>query len=164
MKATFFQAVASVLSVNTSATIEVQGLGDGQIKVIYTPNLGPTPHNASDEVVSLRAAICKPMVVAGPADEVEDAFGEHIKKKAAVVTRGLSILDEIERIGAAALATAKAKAPVAAPVVSASDDEGGGLDDDDLDSDDDTHNGGNSAPVAGDDAPAETGSKSLAHF
>lgn len=160
MKATFFQAVASVLTANTSATIEVQGLGDGQIKVIYTPNLGPTPHNASDEVVSLRAAICKPMVVAGPADEVEDAFGEHIKKKAAVVTRGLSMLDEIERIGAAALASAKAKAPAATPA-----DEGGAVDDDDLDSDDDdAQNPGNPAPVAGDAAPTETNPKSLANF
>lgn len=162
MKATFFQAVASVLTANTSATIEVQGLGEGQIKVIYTPNLGPTPHNASDDVVNLRAAICKPMVVAGPADEVEDAFAEHIKKKAVAVTRGLSMLDEIERIGAAALASAKAKAP-AAPAAA---DEGGDLDDEaELDSEGNgAQNAGNAAQVAGDAAQTETKSKSLANF
>ncbi len=163
MKATFFQAVASVLTANTSATIEVQGLGDGQIKVIYTPNLGPTPNNASDEVVNLRAAICKPMVVAGLADEVEEAFVEHIKKKAVVVTRGLSMLDEIERIGAAALASAKAKSPAVADAPNADDE--GGASDDDLDSDgDDTQNAGNPTSVAGVTTPAETGLKSLANF
>ncbi|MGF6282026.1 PRTRC genetic system protein E [Pseudomonas frederiksbergensis] len=162
MKATFFQAVASVLGANTSATIEVQGLGEGQIKVIYTPNLGPTPHNASDDVVNLRAAICKPMVVAGTANEVEDAFVEHIKMKAVAVTRGLSMLDEIERIGAAALASAKVKAPAA----SATADEGGDVDDE-AESDSDgagAQNGGNTPQVAGDAALTETKPKSLANF
>lgn len=160
MKATFFHAVASVLTANTSAIIEVQGLGEGQIKVIYTPNLGPTPHNASDDVVNLRAAICKPMVVAGPADEVEDAFAEHIKKKAVAVTRGLSMLDEIERIGAAALAGAKAKAP-AVPAA----DAGGDLDDEGAKSDGDgAQNAGNATQVTGDAAQIETNPKSLKDF
>ncbi|MHC5195169.1 PRTRC system protein E [Pseudomonas frederiksbergensis] len=158
MKATFFQAVASVLGANTSATIEVQGLGEGQIKVIYTPNLGPTPHNASDDVVNLRAAICKPMVVAGTADEVECAFAEHIQKKAVAVNRGLSMLDEIERIGAAALASAKAKAP-AAPAA----DAGVDFDDEESESDDD-QNPGNPAPVTGDSTQTETKPKTLANF
>ncbi|MDF9779153.1 PRTRC system protein E [Pseudomonas baetica] len=161
MKATFFQAVASVLTANTSATIEVQGLGEGQIKVIYTPNLGPTPHNASDDVVNLRAAICKPMVVAGTADEVEDAFCEHIKKKAVAVTRGLSMLDEIERIGAAALANANAKA-TAAPAPAPA---GGDLDVEEEESDDDDNQvAGNAVAVTGYTAQTETKPKTLTDF
>jgi PRTRC genetic system protein E len=159
MQATFFQAVASILTAGNNAIIEVQGLGDGQIKVVYTPNLGPTPQNASVEEVNLRAAIAKPLVVAGPADEVEADLMGHLKSKAAVVSRGLSMLDEIERLGAAALATAKAGAAKAAPVAAVGDND---EEEDELDEGD--------APAAtpvvadGANAAAEPAIKSIAHF
>jgi PRTRC genetic system protein E len=123
MTATFFQAVASVLTAGNNAIIEVQGLGEGQIKVIYTPNLGPTPDNASIEVVNLRAAIAKPMVIAGTADDIESSLVNHIKQKAAVVTRGLSLLDEIERLGAAALESTKTRTANASVAATPADDD-----------------------------------------
>ncbi|MCK1788654.1 PRTRC system protein E [Pseudomonas violetae] len=110
---TFLQAISAVLIPGMSATVEVQGLPNGEIKLIYTPNIGTTPDNASDAIVQLRAAISKPMIIAGAPAEIEEAFGKLIAQKAQVVGRGLSALDEIERLAGAAIAEAKAK-PVGA--------------------------------------------------
>lgn len=54
-------AVASALSAGQSARIDVSGLGDGKVKVIYTPQIGETPEGASQEVINLRAAIARPL-------------------------------------------------------------------------------------------------------
>lgn len=157
MQATFFQAVASVLTAGNNAIIEVQGLSDGQIKVIYTPNLGPTPQGASVEEVNLRAAIAKPLVVTGTADVVESELMGHIKSKAVAVNRGLSILDEIERLGAAALNTAKAKIEKAGPIAAVGED----LEEEEEDGDD----AGHTAPAAADGmAAAAPAIKTLANF
>lgn len=158
MQATFFQAVASVLTAGNNAIIEVQGLNDGQIKLIYTPNLGPTPQGASVEEVNLRAAIAKPLVVTGTADVVESELMGHIKSKAAGVTRGLSILDEIERLGAAALNSAKAKIEKAAPIAAVGED----LEEEEEEDGDGT---GNTDPAAADGvAAAAPAIKTLANF
>lgn len=106
---TFLQAIGAVLTPGMSATVEVQGLPTGEIKLIYTPNIGTTPDNASDAIVQLRAAISKPMIIAGAPAEIEEAFGKLIAQKAQVVGRGLSAMDEIERLAGAAIAEAKAK-------------------------------------------------------
>lgn len=114
MSQTFLQAIGAVLTPGLSASVEIQGLPNGQIKLMYTPNIGATPENASDAIVQLRAAIAKPMVITGAPDEIEEAFGALIAAKAQVVSRGLSAMDEIERLAGTAIAEAKAK-PVASP-------------------------------------------------
>lgn len=115
---TFLQSVGAVLTNGLKANIQLQGMGDGNIKLMYTPDIGPTPENASEAVVQLRAAISKPMVVTGTPMEIEEAFANLIGDKSAVVARGLSALDEIERLAASAVAEAKAK-PSAKPAAAA---------------------------------------------
>ncbi|MCU9528511.1 PRTRC system protein E [Pseudomonas mosselii] len=126
---TFLQSVGAVLTTGLKATVQLEGLADGNIKLIYTPEIGPTPENASEAVVQLRAAISKPMVVSGAPAEIEEAFANLIASKAAVVARGLSALDEIERLANAAVGEAKAKpsaTPPTAPHASDDDDDDDG--------------------------------------
>lgn len=122
---TFLQSVGAVLTTGLKATVQLEGLADGNIKLMYTPEIGPTPENASEAVVQLRAAISKPMVVSGAPAEIEEAFATLISSKAAVVARGLSALDEIERLASAAVGEAKAKPSATPPAASDfSDDDG----------------------------------------
>ena len=87
------------------------------------------------------------MVVSGTPEEIEEAFAELIASKAAVVRRGLSALDEIERLATKAVDEAKskpaAKAASTAPAVGESEDR-----DDEADSDADSEASGHRAPVA----------------
>ncbi|MBA1306654.1 PRTRC system protein E [Stutzerimonas stutzeri] len=125
---TFLQVIGEALSAGQNAGIEVQGLGAGKMRLVYTPRIGETPEGASAEVVALRAAIATPFVVTGTAEEIEQAFSARIHEKAAVVNRGLSALDEIDRLANAAKANAKGSAKGAAsPAPNAQDTE-----DDDL--------------------------------
>lgn len=144
---TFLQSVGAVLTTGLKATVELHGLGDGKIKLLYTPDIGPTPEKSSEAVVQLRSAIAKPMVVSGTPEEIEEAFAELIVSKAAVVRRGLSALDEIERLATKAVDEAKskpaAKAASTAPAVGESKDH-----DDEADSDADSEASGHRAPVA----------------
>lgn len=133
-------AVASALSAGQSARIDVSGLGDGKVKVIYTPQIGETPEGASQEVINLRAAIARPFVVTGTASEIKDAFAARLQEKAAVVSRGLNALDEIDRLAQAARSTSKpaaAAAPAQASVAT----------DDDEERDDESAEGGAVAPA-----------------
>lgn len=133
-------AVASALSAGQSARIDVSGLGDGKVKVIYTPQIGETPEGASQEVINLRAAIARPFVVTGTASEIKDAFAARLQEKAAVVSRGLNALDEIDRLAQAARSTSKpaaAAAPAQASVAT----------DDDEERDDENAEGGAAAPA-----------------
>lgn len=121
----FLQSVGAVLTTGLKASIQIEGLGNGAVKLIYTPEIGPTPENASEAVIQLRAAISKPMVVSGTPEEIESAFADLIANKAAVVGRGLGALDEIERLASKAVDEAKAKhagKPAAAPVGRDDDD------------------------------------------
>ena len=111
---TFLQVIGEALSAGQNAGIEVQGLGAGKMRLVYTPRIGETPEGASAEVVALRAAIATPFVVTGTAEEIEQAFSARIHEKAAVVNRGLSALDEIDRLANAAKANAKGSAKGAA--------------------------------------------------
>lgn len=134
-------AVASALSAGQSARIDVSGLGDGKVKVIYTPQIGETPEGASQEVINLRAAIARPFVVTGTASEIKDAFAARLQEKAAVVSRGLNALDEIDRLAQAARSTSKpaaAAAPAQASVAT---------DDDEERDDDESAEGGAAAPA-----------------
>lgn len=130
MNQTFLQAIGSVLTNGLKATVELHGIGEGKIKLVYTPDIGPIPEKASDSEVKLRAAIAKPMVVSGTPLEIEEAFKGLIDTKAAVVGRGLSALDEMERLASAAVAAAKGAATAtAAPAQpTPSDDDDGGDD------------------------------------
>ncbi|WP_439126053.1 MAG: PRTRC system protein E (plasmid) [Pseudomonas rhizophila] len=131
---TFLQSVGAVLTTGLKATIELHGLGDGKVKLLYTPDIGPTPENSSESVVQLRSAIAKPMVVSGTPEEIEKAFAELVASKAAVVRRGLSALDEIERLATKAVDEAKSKpaGKAASPAPAADDSENH---DDDADND-----------------------------
>lgn len=122
---TFLQSVGAVLTTGLKATIELHGLGDGKVKLLYTPDIGPTPEKSSEAVVQLRSAIAKPMVVSGTPAEIEEAFAELIASKAAVVRRGLSALDEIERLANKAVDEAKSNpaAKAAAPSTDADDSD-----------------------------------------
>lgn len=42
---TFLQSVGAVLTTGLKATVELHGLGDGKIKLLYTPDIGPTLKN-----------------------------------------------------------------------------------------------------------------------
>ena len=126
---TFLQAVGSTLAIGQGASIDIQGIGDGKIKLIYSPKIGETPEGASSEVVALRADIAVPFVVTGTAVEIEEAFAARLREKSAVVTRGMSALDEIERLANAAKAAVKpaqggTAAPVAGEPADDLDDEG----------------------------------------
>lgn len=133
-------AVASALSAGQSARIDVSGLGDGKVKVIYTPQIGETPEGASQEVINLRAAIARPFVVTGTASEIKDAFTTRLQEKAAVVSRGLNALDEIDRLAQAARSTSKPAAAAAPAQVSVATD-------DDEERDDESAEGGATAPA-----------------
>lgn len=139
-------AVASALSNGQSARIDVTGLGDGKVKVIYTPQIGETPEGASQELINLRAAIARPFVVTGTAGEIEDSFAARLQEKAAVVSRGMNALDEIERLAQAARSTTKpAAAPQAqAPRELSADDE-----------EEEDGSGGETSATAQGGAPAE---------
>ncbi|MCP1515681.1 PRTRC system protein E [Pseudomonas rhodesiae] len=113
MNQTFLQSVGAVLTNGLKATVELQGVGEGRIKLVYTPDIGATPDNATQSLMKLRAAIAKPLVVTGSPLEIEEAFALLVGEKSAVVKRGLSALDDIERIAEAAVAEANATRPKA---------------------------------------------------
>ena len=112
MKHSIIHAAAAVLTEGLNASIELQGLGNGRVKLTFTPNLGPTPDGTSNEVINLRSAMSRPFMVSGTADEIEEAFAVRVVEASKVVQRGLSALDEIERLASAAVDSAKAKTSV----------------------------------------------------
>ncbi|MFG0337686.1 PRTRC system protein E [Pseudomonas sp. zjy_13] len=115
MTTTFLQSVGAVLTSGLKAVVEINGVGDGKIKLIYSPEIGPTPDNASDEVIKLRSAISRPLIITGTPDEVELAFAQKIEESAHVVKRGLSALDEIERLSSAAITAARSSKSSGSP-------------------------------------------------
>lgn len=68
---------------------EVIHAGDGQIRVRVTPELGPTPDNASDEEVQLRAAMGMALTMSGTPEEIE-------QKLAARMNEHRALLDEAQ--------------------------------------------------------------------
>ena len=57
---TFFQSIAAGLTgQNQSLNIDVQGLGDGQLKLLISANLGPIPENADTQETKLRVALSR---------------------------------------------------------------------------------------------------------
>lgn len=115
MTTTFLQSVGAVLTSGLKAVVEINGVGDGKIKLIYTPEIGPTPDNASDEIIKLRSAISRPLIITGTPEEVERAFAQKVEDSAKVVKRGLSALDEIERLSSSAISAARSSTSAASP-------------------------------------------------
>ncbi|QHF00644.1 PRTRC system protein E (plasmid) [Pseudomonas cannabina pv. alisalensis] len=151
---TFLQSVGAVLTTGLKATIELHGLGDGKIKLLFTPDIGPTPENSTEAVVQLRSAIAKPMVVSGTPEEIEEAFAELIASKSAVVRRGLSALDEIERLANKAVEEAKSKPAAKAATPAPSGDE----------SEDDADENGTDAPGLPEPVAPEATGTSVSNF
>lgn len=122
---TFLQVIGEALSIGQSAGVEVQGLGEGKVRLVFTPKIGETPEGASEEVIALRAAIAAPFVVTGTPTEIEQAFAFRMSEKTAVLNRGLSALDEIERLASAAKdrATTNAKGAASAKPIPQESDE-----------------------------------------
>lgn len=138
-------AAAAVLQEGLGATIDLQGLAGGRVKLTYTPNIGPTPDNASADIINLRSAMARPFVVSGTAEEIEAAFADRVASSAQVVQRGLTALDEIERLASAALDNARSKAAPPAQAPATAPVDGG---DEDEDEEGGEQEGGTQAPVA----------------
>jgi PRTRC genetic system protein E len=106
----FFQSIAAGLTgQNQSLNIDVQGVGNGQLKVLISANLGPIPENAGTHETKLRVALSRPLIVTGTPEQIEEGLASRLAVHAQAVNEGLSMLDEIRSIGAEAVAQAKGK-------------------------------------------------------
>ncbi|HHG4594546.1 PRTRC system protein E [Pseudomonas aeruginosa] len=124
MSHTFFTAVSQAVAMSKQRiNVDIEGLGDGRIKVLLSANLGPTPENASASEVQLRAALAKPLLVSGTPEEVEEALHERVKAHAAVINEGASLLEQIRSLGAKAMAERKGGAPATAAQPEEEDDD-----------------------------------------
>lgn len=156
--ATFFTAVSQALTDSSKhLNIDIAGLEGGRIKVTLSANIGVTPESASPAEKKLRAAIAKPMVLSGTPEEVETALYARVSAHAEVVNTGLSALDEIRKLSAAAVEAAKpsksAAKPVQPPASAASQGDDDDVEDDELNGGADSAPAAESAPVA----PADNG-------
>lgn len=123
MSHTFFTAVSQAVAMSKQRiNVDIEGLGDGRIKVLLSANLGPTPESASASEVQLRAALAKPLLVSGTPEEVEEALHERVKAHAAVLNEGESLLEQIRSLGAKAMAERKGDAPATAAQPEEDDD------------------------------------------
>ncbi|HGN1512438.1 MULTISPECIES: PRTRC system protein E [Pseudomonas] len=144
--ATFFTAVSQALTDSSKhLNIDIAGLEGGRIKVTLSANIGVTPESASPAEKKLRAAIAKPMVLSGTPEEVETALYARVSAHAEVVNTGLSALDEIRKLSAAAVEAAKPSKSAAKPVQPPASAASQG--DDDVE-DDELNGGADSAPAA----------------
>lgn len=93
---------------------EMVALGDGQYRVMMTPNLGACPENASDEERQLRALISTPMTISGSAGDIDDALLERLAEKAPITQSGVDGIDRLRKQMNDALAAAEKAKPKAA--------------------------------------------------
>ena len=99
-----FHQISKLLSgENDRLSVDVIGMAKGEIKVRISPDLGPTPSNASDEEVEIRALMASPLTVTGRPEEVDQLLEEHLSKRV-----------QVQQIGADALNTLSAKMVTAA--------------------------------------------------
>lgn len=92
---------------------EIIGAQDGQIKVRVTPDLGPTPSNATDEEAELRALMATPITVTGTPEEVDTLLDEHLAKRAPMQAGGADALSVLSAKMAEAAQKAKEAKPAA---------------------------------------------------
>ncbi|HHH9441213.1 TPA: PRTRC system protein E [Pseudomonas aeruginosa] len=158
MTTTFFTAVSKALTdSNKRISIDLSGLDGGRVKVIVSANIGITPENATDAEKKLRAAIAKPLVLSGTPEEVEAALYARVSAHTEVVNAGMSALDEIRKLGEAAVQAAKPAAKPAAKVPQPSATPAQQRDEEELD-DTDLEEGADGVPAAhaAPAAPAES--------
>lgn len=74
---------------------ELIGSEEAQIKVLITPDLGPTPTNASDEELNLRTLLATPITITGKPEEVDSLLNEHLAKRAAIQRNGVDALNAL---------------------------------------------------------------------
>ena len=106
--------------------IAIEGAQDNALKVLVTADLGATPDTASDAEVRLRAALCRPLVLTGQAQDIEAALVERLSQQVRALEEGNNLLDEIRQLGdeARAAAAAKPKAkPTSKPAAAVPADE-----------------------------------------
>lgn len=94
-------------------TLEITGAGNGQIKVRVTPDLGPTPSNATDEEVTLRALMATPITILGTPEEADTLLTEQLEKRTPIQASGASALNDLAAKMAAATQKAQAVKPSA---------------------------------------------------
>lgn len=105
--------------------IAVEGAQDNGLKVLVTADLGATPDSASDAEVRLRAALCRPLVLTGQAQDIEASLVERLSQQVRALDEGNNLLDEIRQLGdeARAAAAAKSKAKATKPAAAAAPDD-----------------------------------------
>lgn len=111
----------------TSIGIEMLGGKDGQVKVRISPELGPTPANATEEEAQLRALMAAPLTLMGTPEEIDDLLTKRLSERAPIQASGAEALNSLAAKMAAAskqaqdykAAPAKTDSDTSDPAVSA---------------------------------------------
>lgn len=93
---------------------EMVGTSNNEIRVRVTPDLGPTPENASDEEIELRTLMATPITISGTPAEVDELLSEYLDKRVETQTVGADALATLTEKMAQAAHNAKAAKPSAA--------------------------------------------------
>lgn len=118
MSKSFFNSIAgAVANSGKRINLDVTGLPGGKIKVLITANVGSVPVGASEQEAQLIAALSKPMLVSGTAEEVEEALVSRLAVHGAAVDEGVAFLEQIRAAGKSAAGAVKTQ-----PEAQASDD------------------------------------------
>lgn len=101
MQPTFFSVMASALAgTQHRVNVAIETASAAALKVMVTADLGPTPEQASEQEVLLRAAMCRPLILVGSAAEIEEALMKRLTQHVQALNEGMNLLDEIRSIGA----------------------------------------------------------------
>jgi PRTRC genetic system protein E len=92
---------------------EMIAIGDGQLRIRMTPNLGPTPENATKEELQLRAYLATPMTLNGTAEGIEELLEQKLKERLDAQNIGVPALNRLQEKMLAASAAADNAQPAA---------------------------------------------------
>lgn len=126
MSSSIFQLVTNAFAQSTSkVSFDIQGQGNGQVKVVLTAKLGPVSDKASKEEKALHAAVATPLVVVGSPGDVEAALVGRLDGFVEQVTIGTVALEQVRDLAskAVAAATSKKGSSSKAPAPSAEESE-----------------------------------------
>lgn len=124
MQNTFLTTLATALTgTQHRLNISIESAHSNGLKVVVTADLGPTPEKATEAEAQLRAAMCRPLIVTGPAEGVETDLQNRLTQHVRALDHGQSLLDEILQIGSEVRATVKAAPAAAAPSAADLEDE-----------------------------------------
>jgi len=136
MQTTFLTTLANALAgTKHRLDMTVESSSATGLKILITANLGPTPEKASAAEAQLRAAMCRPLIITGSAEDVEADLVKRLTHHVRALDQGQSLLDEILQIGSEVRANAKT-APVAVENDDAATPDSSEVE---LEADDDTH-------------------------